>query len=137
MLFDEQKIVAAIETAEKQSSGEIRVHITGRIFGDIYKKGRKIFKKLGMTKTQERNGILFLIAEKSHKFAILGDAGIHERVHQEFWDELSQVLAAYFRQGQYNEGLCATIHACGEKLARYFPLRQGDTDELPSLVSRD
>lgn len=137
MLFDEQKITAAIEAAEKQTSGEIRVHIAGHVFGDIYKKGRKVFEKLGMTQTAERNGILFFVAEKSHKFAILGDLGIHEKVHQEFWDELGRVLADFFQKGQFSEGLCAAIECCGDKLKHYFPRQASDANELSNQISRD
>lgn len=136
MLFNEQKIITAIENAEQKTSGEIRVHMAGHVFGDIYKKGKTVFEKLGMTSTRERNGILFFIAEKSHKFAILGDTGIHQKVHQEFWDELTQVMVQHFKKGEFNEGLCQAILACGEKLVAYFPRTTTDKNELTNQISR-
>lgn len=137
MLFNEQKIIAAIKNAECQTSGEIRVHIAGHVFGNIYKKGKRVFEKMGMTQTVERNGILFFIAGKSRKFAILGDLGIHEKVHQEFWDELGRILADFFQKGQFNEGLCAAIERCGDRLKHYFPRQATDANELSNQISRE
>lgn len=137
MKFDEKAIVAAIQEAEGHTSGEICVHITNHAFGDIFVKAKVKFKQLGLTCTKERNGILFYIAKLSHKFAIVGDVGIHERVQQEFWDELSSILSAHFSRKEFTVGLCAAIHACGQKLKQHFPAHEGDVNELSNTVSRD
>ena len=46
-----------------------------------------VFKKLGMHKTAERNGVLFYLAVDDRKFAIIGDAGINAKVPAGFWDD--------------------------------------------------
>ena len=57
-LLDQQRVVEAIGTAEKQTSGEIRVHIQPKAHGDIRAVAERTFERLGMTKTALRNGVL-------------------------------------------------------------------------------
>ena len=83
---DEQRIVAAIEAAELVTSGEVRVHLNDTCSGDPLRDAQKQFQKLGMYRTAERNGILFFLALESHKFAVVGDSGIHAKVCQSFWE---------------------------------------------------
>jgi len=137
MKFHDKDIISAIEDAENHTSGEIRVHIASFAHENVLEKAKHKFEKLGMTKTKLRNGILIYIAKRSHCFAIIGDTGIHERVHQEFWDEIRDVLQVHFKKGEFNEGLCEAIASCGQKLKQYFPSDDNDKNELDNTVSRD
>jgi len=84
---DEQaQIVKAIESAELNTSGEIRVHLESLCSGDPFKRAVYLFNKLKMHKTKDRNGVLIYIAFESKKFAIIGDSGINEKVSDNFWD---------------------------------------------------
>lgn len=130
-----KEISSAIEAAERRTSGEVRVHIEKNCPGDAVKEAEKWFGKLGMHKTEDRNGILIYLAVESRVFAIYGDAGIHEKVHQEFWNEISHELEAKFREGKFTEGLVMVIHRTGEQLLKYFPLKENDKDELTNDVS--
>ncbi len=132
-----QKIVEAIQAAEQNTSGEIRVHFVKKTVGDIYEEGKKIFEQLGMTQTRDRNGILFLLSMKAHYFAILGDVGIHQKVHDEFWQMLRDECIKYFRQGDFCDGLCAAIEKCGMELKKYFPYQANDVNELMNEISED
>ena len=58
----------AITEAEKETSGEIRVHIETRLSGDILDRASWIFKRIGMHQTKERNGVLFYLAVRNRKF---------------------------------------------------------------------
>ena len=70
---EEQKILEAIKSAESNTSGEIRLHIEKHCKIDPYDRAIEVFEKLGMTKTEQRNGVLVYMALADHKFAILGD----------------------------------------------------------------
>ena len=88
------RLVKAIGTAEKNTSGEIRVHLEQVCKGDPYLRAAYVFSRLGMFNTKDRNGVLIYMAMKSHKFAIVGDSGINARVYQkddvnELPDEIS------------------------------------------------
>ena len=67
--IQQKSIQLAIENAELHTSGEIRVHLTSNCKGDVVKAATKVFEKLGMHKTELRNGVLFYLAVEDKKFA--------------------------------------------------------------------
>lgn len=125
--IDEPAVVAAIKEAEKMTSGEIRVSVAPFFWGDVRRTAEKAFVRLGMTGTRDRNGVLFFVVPSRRKFVILGDAGIHEKEGQEFWDGLAAILSEHFAKGGYTTGLVEAIKAAGVALSRHFPY-QGDKD---------
>ena len=135
--FDSERIVAAIAAAEKETSGEIRVHITRRVPKDLQQRAVRRFHLLGMTKTAERNGVLIYIAPRARQFRILGDTAIHEKCGEHFWKEVAAAMEAHFRERRLTEGVVAGIERVGEVLARHFPRREKDRNELPDSIDRD
>jgi uncharacterized membrane protein len=133
----EQRIVAAIEAAEFVTSGEVRVHLNDTCKGDALKDAEKVFKRLRMDQTADRNGILFYIALESHKFAVVGDLGIHAIVGQSFWDGIRDRMVTELKEGRWLEAIELGVAEAGRALAQYFP-HQGDRDrnELSNEVSR-
>ena len=131
------EIRKAIRQAEDTTSGEIRVHIETCLEGDVLDRAAWVFRKLGMHKTSERNGVLFYFAVSSRKFAVIGDKGINEKTHKDFWNNIKQVMEEHFRQGKFSEGLSRGILMAGEQLKEHFPYRKGDINELPDDISYD
>lgn len=125
---ERKQIVAAIRTAENQTSGEIQVHIENHCRGDVLDRAAEVFETLKMYQTAQRNGVLFYLAVSDHKFAILGDAGINRVVPINFWESIKDHMTARFRLGEFTLGLIDGIHRAGEQLATHFP-HQGDEDE--------
>jgi uncharacterized membrane protein len=123
----------AVKAAEKGTSGEIRVFLIRSLAKglDPLAAGRKIFEKIGMTQTKNRNGVLFLLELKHHHFVLLGDKGIHEKVTPHFWEEIRDRVLEKFKKGLFAEGLSDGILHCGEKLREYFPSQEKDINELP------
>jgi len=136
-LTKEQKsqILDAIKAAEKETSGEIRLHIENRCKGDALDCAVFVFDKLEMHKTELRNGVLFYLAVKDRKFAILGDAGINAAVPDDFWDVVSNEVSKEFSQNHFAEGLIKGIQMAGEKLKAFFPYQADDTNELSDDIS--
>ncbi len=132
---EKEKIVHAIEEAEKNTSGEIRVYIEKDCKTDVLDRAAYIFKKLGMHKTQLRNGVLFYLALEDHKFAILGDAGINRVTPDDFWDNIKEKMLEYFKENRIADGLVKGILMAGEKLKEHFPYQQDDVNELPDEIS--
>lgn len=136
--FTEQQkkaIQEAIAKAELNTSGEIRVHIDNVCKEDVLDKATTIFHRLKMDATGLRNGVLFYLAVQDHKFAILGDKGINEKVPADFWDHIKEEMLTHFKQQQFTEGLCKGIEMAGEKLKLNFPLLENDSNELTNDVS--
>ncbi len=137
--FTEEKkkqVEQAIKEAELQTSGEIRVHIDMRCRAEVLDRAAHIFEKLDMHKTELRNGVLFYLAFKDKKFAILGDAGINAKVPEDFWEEVKLKMLPYFRRIAFADGLSEGIKMAGEKLKEHFPYMEGeDINELPDEIS--
>ena len=133
----EQKsgILEAIKEAELNTSGEIRVHIEGKCKSDVLDRAAYIFEKLKMHKTELRNGVLFYLALKDHKFAILGDVGINTVTSDNFWDDIKESMLNSFKKAEFTEGLIKGIKMAGEQLKAHFPYQEGDVDELPDDIS--
>jgi len=55
---EELILVSAIADAEKQTSGEIRVHIENNCNGDAIQRSVQLFEQLGMTKTEKKKRLL-------------------------------------------------------------------------------
>ena len=132
---EDQRIVEAIKTAERNTSGEIKVHIENHCKGDVEERSIVVFNKLKLNETKLRNGVLIYIAVKDHKFAILGDEGINQVVEENFWNDVKDTMAAKFREGLFEEGLEAGVLRCGEKLKTYFPYQNDDINEISDEIS--
>ena len=132
---EQQKIIAAIKEAELNTSGEIRVHIENRCKGETLERAAEIFYELKMHHTSARNGILFYLAVKDRKFAIIGDEGINRNVEHDFWNDIKDEMTSMFKEGQFTEGLVAGILKCGNKLKQYFPYQKDDVNELSDEIS--
>jgi uncharacterized membrane protein len=133
--LDENDIKQAILNAELDTSGEIMVHIEENCSGDVLDRAALVFEKLNMHKTQLRNGVLFYLATKSHKFAIIGDVGINAKVSEKFWEELKLDLLGFFRDNRFADGLIHGIGKTGRHLKNVFPYRTDDVNELPDDIS--
>jgi len=131
----EQEVVDSIRAAEKQTSGEIRVHMESTCAGNAYDRAQELFHLLKMDNTRQANGVLFYLAVDNRKFAVLGDRGINEVVGANFWNSIKEVMEARFRESEFKNGLVAGIEMAGEKLAAYFPWDNDDLNELPDQIS--
>jgi uncharacterized membrane protein len=131
------QILSAVKEAEKETSGEIRVHIETSFIGEVLDRAAWVFKKLDMNKTEEGNGVLFYLAVENKQFAIIGDAGINSKVPAGFWDEISGLLMKNFREGRFTEGLAEGIIMAGKQLKIHFPYKSDDKNELPDDISFD
>jgi uncharacterized membrane protein len=132
----EQTLVAkAISAAEKNTSGELRVHMEKVCTKDPVQRAIAVFEKLGMHQTAARNGVLIYVATESAQLAIIGDKGINELVPENFWDSTRDLMITHFKTGQITEGLCAAIAEAGKQLAKYFPYEDNDQNELSNEIS--
>lgn len=132
---EQEDIMYAIKHAELDTSGEIRVHIEESCKGDPMDRAAYIFDKLDMQKTELRNGVLFYLAIKNRRFAILGDIGINKKVPEDFWDIIRDKMLNYFRDGLFSDGLVEGITITGEQLKKHFPYQSDDVNELSDEIS--
>lgn len=133
--IEQNTVREAIQEAEKNTSGEIKVHIENHCKEDALDRAAYIFEKLDLHETELRNGVLFYLAIKDKQFAILGDVGINLKVPKGFWDEISTLMLNYFKQGEFALGLSEGVKAAGKALSEHFPFQKNDINELSDDIS--
>ena len=133
---EEQEIVEAIRVAEKNTSGEIRVHLEKTTELDTFDRALEVFNELKMDETQLKNGVLIYLAVEDKTFVICGDQGINDVVTNDFWDTTKEAMVAHFKNGNYKQGLVDGILIAGEQLKKHFPWSEDDTNELSNEISK-
>lgn len=133
---EEQEIVEAILSAEKNTSGEIRVHIESHTRLNHFERAKEVFHLLKMDNTKEENGVLLYFAVNDKKFTICGDKGIDRVVSNDFWDATKDTIENHFKKGKFKDGIVAGVLKAGAELKNHFPWQYGDTNELSNEVSK-
>lgn len=132
---EKKQLITAIQQAELNTSGEIRLHIESDCKTDVLDRAAYLFKKLEIHKTAQRNGVLFYLATNDRKFAILGDSGINQIVPEGFWNDIKEMLFEEFKQGNFSFGLEKGVLKAGDILKKHFPYQSNDVNELPDDIS--
>ena len=133
---EESEIVNAIVDSEKNTSGEIRVHIEATSKIDHFSRAQQVFHFLKMDNTKEGNGVLLYVAVDDRKFVIYGGEGIDRVVPKGFWDTTKDVIASHFTKGNFKQGIIEGILMAGKELQAHFPWQQNDTNELNDAISK-
>jgi len=132
---EQNKIVQTIRTWEKDSTGEIKLHLENECKTDPLQRAKELFTSLKLSQTKNKNAVLIYIAVKSHKFAILGDTGIHSKVTKGFWNSVAWLIEDHYKDSLYLVGTLEAINLVGAKLADFFPKDDDDTDEISNEIS--
>jgi uncharacterized membrane protein len=134
--IDETAVVQAIQEAEKETSGEIRVYVSHSKRTDPMAYALRRFETLGMTKTKDRNAVLLYLVPKTRSFAIVGDTGVHAKCGEGFWKEACAEFTRAAHDQSLTEAIVRTIRKIGRLLAEHFPCQPGDINELPDSIDQ-
>jgi uncharacterized membrane protein len=133
-------IVDAIQRAEENTTGEIRVHLSKKwIERDPFRRATRLFRQFGMFRTTHRNAVLLYVNLKRKKFAIIGDEGIHQVVGQRYWEELAIELKRALISTHPENAIAIAVTHIGGVLQKHFPLEAGEHNhhELKNEFSED
>lgn len=133
---EELEVIEAIRTAERNTSGEIRVHLEKSTSIDPFDRAMEVFHHLKMDNTKLNNGVLFYFAVEDKTFVIYGDKGINDCVGSNFWDSTRDVMVIHFKNKNFKQGIVDGILKAGEQLKKHFPLLADTTNELSDEISR-
>jgi len=132
---EEKKLVEeAIKKAERKTSGEIKVYIDRFCWDRIEDKAARIFKKLKLDKTKERNAVLIYLVTTNREFLIYGDEGIHKKVGSHFWEDVKNRMVENFKEGNFGKGIADAVEVIGEKLKNFFPYKKDDINEISDEI---
>jgi putative membrane protein len=84
----------------------------------------------GLHMTEARTGVLIFVSLAERYAEVVADAGIARTVEQRAWDDLIARLLSQIRADKLADGLVEAVEAAGGILAKHFPVRPGDRDEL-------
>lgn len=133
---EQQKlIVDAIQSAERNTSGEVRVFIESHCkYVEAIDRTHEIFFSTKMENTKDRNAVLLYVALKDRQLALFADEGIYQRVGQQYWDEKVQKMIKAFTKDDYAGGICKVVTEIGDALKEEFPYQSDDKNELPDEI---
>jgi uncharacterized membrane protein len=133
--LDHDRIVEAIREAESKSSGQIRIYIErGELKSDPLEAAQKIFAKLRIHETKERNAVLIFVAPRARKLAVVGDRGIHEKCGDPLWQSVVSKMTDHFKSERFTEAVVDAVGELGSVLATHFPHQSSGKNELPDDI---
>lgn len=118
---DKARVLEAIAAAELETSAPIHVSIAPYFWGNVRRTAERAFRKHGLARTANRNGVLFFVVPSRREFAVIGDAGAHEALGQPIWDSVAALMQEHFSAGNPTAGLVMGIEEIGRALSAYFP----------------
>ena len=131
-------IEQAIRATEARHAGQIRfaveasLELVPLLAGQTaQQRSVEVFSRLRVWDTEHNNGVLIYLLLADRDVEIVADRGIHVRLGQEVWQTICHEMEAAFREGNFEAGVIAGIHAVGEHLSRHFPARSGKVNEMP------
>jgi len=133
---EDRRIAEAIREAERQTSGEIRVFVSGSGSGDPSAEAEREFARLQMRRTPMRNAVLLHFSAPPHRLTVIGDEGFHLRCGQGFWTTLARETEPMLGPSRLPEAILTAIAVAGRELARAFPKHDLDRNDLPDTVVR-
>jgi uncharacterized membrane protein len=131
-------IQAAVRESESLHSGEIRFAVESKLDIERLRAGvdararaHELFAALRVWDTHANNGVLIYLLLAERDIEIVADRGFGELVAQEEWESVCRAMETELRAGRFEAGAIAGIRRVSELIARHFPPRPDDTNELP------
>jgi uncharacterized membrane protein len=119
--IDEEKIVQTIRAAEARTTGNILLVLSDGTRGDIMDAAARAFEKLRLHQTNQRNNVLFFVVPAKREFAVIGDAAIHHKLGQGFWNQLAAEMSEKIKAKDLTDGVVYGVEQAGRQLASHFP----------------
>ena len=132
------RIAAEVGAQEKRHRGELRLVVeaelgSAELWRDLGSRdrAREIFAREGVWNTEENSGVLIYLLLADHRVEIVADRGITALVPESEWRAICHTMEEAFRAGRFEEGALAGVRAVSDLLARHFPARGENPNELP------
>ena len=136
-------IEQAIKRGEATHRGEIRFAAEDALDSPELLAGEsararaiEVFSELRVWDTEENNGVLIYLLLADHDIEIVADRGIDARVTQQDWERICRRMEEELRRGGYEKAVVTGIEEASRLLARHYPPRPGERNELPDAPVR-
>ena len=132
------KIEKAVRASEREHDGELRFALEGPLPLAYLIHDRKprlraedVFSQLRVWDTEHNSGVLIYMQLVDRKIEIVADRGIAAKVEQTEWEAICRTMEKAFKEGRFAEGALLAIERITVLLARHFPPRGKNPNELP------
>jgi uncharacterized membrane protein len=131
-------IGAAVGESEKSHDGELRFAVEAGLHPRPLWRGQsargraeELFSSLRVWDTRHNSGVLIYVQLVDRRIEIVADRGINAKVPQHQWDAICLRMEAAFRERHFEAGVLEAIREITALLARHFPPRGDNPNELP------
>src|SRR6476659_9389222 len=131
-------IEEAIKASEATHAGQIRFVVEGALDGAPLLRNQSardravdVFSHLRIWDTAHNNGVLIYLLLADRDVEILADRGIDALVNPADWQKVCDTMEVEFRRGNFEAGVIKGIEAVTRHLAKHFPKRGAERNELP------
>ena len=84
-----------------------------------------------ITPTRGLTGVLIFVSLQEKQAAIVADKGIASKVSENYWHGPHTMIVRAMTQGKHAEGIIEAVETIAVELARHFPRKEDDINELP------
>ena len=133
-----EAIEAAVARAEALHGGEIRFAIEAALDARLLMRGVSareraldVFSTLRVWDTAQNNGVLIYVLLAERDIELVADRGYSSLVSETEWDTVCADMQSAFSAGHYREGSLSGVEAVSTLIARHFPKKPADANELP------
>jgi uncharacterized membrane protein len=131
-------IRGAIAEGERVHGGEVRFAIEGCLGLRWLMAGHtararalEVFNELRVWDTEANNGVLIYLLLADRDIEIVADRGFSGRVSAAEWEAVCRAMEAHFQARRFEAGAVEGIRRVSELIARHYPPRRHDVNELP------
>lgn len=133
--IDIVQIEQAILHLEQQTSAELRVVVERKTKNlPAIERANQLFDELRMRETAQRNAVLIYLSLTPRLIAVVGDEGIHQKVGDDFWQNVYSVMKKHCQQKEFTLAILNGITQVEQQLVTYFPIQPDDKNELSNEV---
>ena len=134
-----KEIEQAIKASEQTHDGELRFAVEASLpLHYLIPKGRnarrraeELFSLLKVWDTERNSGVLIYVQLVDRRIEIVADRGIAAKVGQAEWNAVCLEMEKAFRAGRFAEGALQAVERTTTLLAKHFPARGANPNELP------
>jgi putative membrane protein len=92
------------------------------------------FLAKGLHQTRDRTGVLIFAAVDERRAEVIADEGVYSQVSNDIWTEALEALARGLKADDPEAGFIEAVRICGEVLAKHFPPKGDNPNELPDQI---
>ncbi len=120
--IDQPRLTAALKDVEHHTRGRVYVYVSHRAVDDPLAQAQRRFDHLGLSQFHHHQPVaLIYIAPRTHKFAILGNAALHERCGDAYWNGLAESFGLALKTGDVTAALLEVLASLKATMLEQFP----------------